>query len=320
MKKIRNFLKDRSGATAITFGLLLIPIMGMTGLAVDYSLASNERSKLQNAADSAALAGASVFTGSNSAAAEARAKAYLKANLGAEADKVTIKFTAADQKVNVAISGGTNTVFMHLLKQDKVAIGVNATALAPLKPTTAKFIPGDMYGWYFKKVSIVVVKNGVETVMGTITYTSAYRSGPNSANGRGTGVKTQVPPDNTTINLGDYDKLYLKMEVKNDGCDIGYKYTADPADPNHTLCVPSASSSSYNLTLRTDDPNTVDYLFVEGVQLKKGSTPPLDSLFNCGGRQDHAWEDGGGFAQQDFFYQVEAACKSVDGENVRLTN
>ena len=37
MKKFRNFLKDRSGATAVTFGLLLVPLMGMTGLAVDYS-------------------------------------------------------------------------------------------------------------------------------------------------------------------------------------------------------------------------------------------------------------------------------------------
>ncbi len=47
MKKFTKFLKDRSGATAVTFGLLLVPLLGMTGLAVDYSLASNERSKLQ---------------------------------------------------------------------------------------------------------------------------------------------------------------------------------------------------------------------------------------------------------------------------------
>ena len=185
MKQIRNFLKDRSGATAITFALLLVPIMGMTGLAVDYSLASNERSQIAERRRSAALAGASIFTGSNSAAAEARAKAYLKANLGdGSGQGVTIKFTAANQKVNVAISGGTNTLFMHLLKQDKVEIGVNATALAPLKPQLRKSLPVTVYGWYFKKVSIVVVRPGgtTEDTVGTVTYTAKDHS---YENGRG---------------------------------------------------------------------------------------------------------------------------------------
>ncbi len=67
MKRFRDFLKDRSGATALTFALMLVPIMGMTGLAVDYSVATNERATLQDAADAAALAGASVFTGAKHA-------------------------------------------------------------------------------------------------------------------------------------------------------------------------------------------------------------------------------------------------------------
>ncbi|EJN05155.1 TadE/TadG family type IV pilus assembly protein [Phyllobacterium sp. YR531] len=323
MKKIRNFLKDRSGATAVTFALLLVPIVGMTGLAVDYTRASTDRARLQGAADSAALAGASVFTGLNKSAAEESARAYLRGNLGAEADKVKITFSAADQRVTVAISGETNSLFMQLLNKDKVAIGVTSQALAPLKPTSVKFYPGDMYGWYYKKVSIVVVKGGKETVVGTISYTSEYRSGPNSASGRGTGKKETIPPSGTNIDLGEFDSLYLKMEVKNDGCPIGQKYSADPKDSNHTICVTSNASadSKYNKTLRTDDVNTVHYLFVDGVQLKQGSKPPLDDLFNCdGSRLKHAWEDGGGFALQDFFYEVTSGCKAVDNENVRLTH
>ncbi len=46
MKLFRDFLKDRSGATAVTFGLMLVPILGVTGLAVDYSVATNERGQV----------------------------------------------------------------------------------------------------------------------------------------------------------------------------------------------------------------------------------------------------------------------------------
>jgi Flp pilus assembly protein TadG len=320
MKKIRNFLKDRSGATAITFGILLIPIMGMTGLAVDYGLASNERSKLQNAADSAALAGASVFTGTNSAAAEARANAYLKANLGAQADKVSINFSAANQKVNVAISGETNTLFMHLLRQDKVAIGVNATALAPLKPTTATITIDKVTGYWFKRISIVGVKDGTETVVGTITYTAKDHSGEN---GRGTGTTVPGLDSPVTFQLGDYKTLYLKMEVKTDGCDIGYRNTSSG---NIVTCSATSNSSyaSYNSTLRTDDPLTVNSLFVDDVRLPKGSKPPILDLLSCDGAEHkHAWEDGGSadnVIQPDFFYRIKSSCKSVDNENVRLTH
>jgi Flp pilus assembly protein TadG len=319
MKRLREFLKDRRGVTALTFALLLVPIMGMTGLVVDYSIASNERSKLQDAADAAALAGASIFTGANASAAEARARAYLKANLGAEADTiaVTFKFDAKNHNVTANLSGQTSTMFMHLLNQNNVSVGVTSTALAPLKPTTASITVDSVYGYWFKRVSIIVVRNGVEVVVGTITYTAVDHSG---GGGRGTGKTVPDLNTPTTYNLGDYTKLYLKMEIKNDGCDIGYR---NNSSTNIVNCVASTKSqyANYNSTLRTDDPTTVDHLFVDGTQLALGSTPPLDNLLNCDSTpHSHAWEDGGGWAQQDFFYHVSAACKSVDGENVRLTN
>lgn len=317
MKRIRDFLRDRSGATAVTFTLLLVPIMGMTGLAVDYSRASNDRSRLQNAADAAALAGASIFTGANSAAAEARARAYLQANLGDEANAVTVNFSASKQNVSVTIGGQTKTLFMHLLNQDKVDIAVNATALAPLKPSEAIIDIDKVYGWYFKKVSIVVVRPGgtTEDTVGTVTYTAKDHS---YENGRGNGTIVKVPATGS-IKLGEYEKLFLKMDIKFDGCDIGYYNSS-----NTSIVKCKASSDNaykkYNKTLKSSDPATVNHLFVNGTQLPLGSTPPLDVLFDCSEKQYHAWEDGGGFAKQDFFYYITAACKSVDGENVRLTH
>jgi len=318
MKYIRQFLEDRRAATAITFALLLVPIMGATGLAIDYSMASNERSRLQNAADAAALAGASVFTGSNAAAAEARARAFLQANLGARASDVTVDFSTANQKVTIGLGGRTDTMFMRLLNENTVPIGVSATALAPLKPSTAKITVDQVTGYWFKKVSIIVVRNGKDVVVGTIKYTATDH---NLYNGRGGGKTDPDINKPVTFDLGDYTKLYLKMEIKNDGCDVGYKN--DSTNSRYVNCVASNNSkyASYNSTLTTDDPNTVNHLFVDGVQLPAGSKPPLDDLMNCDNQpHSHAWEDGGGWAAQDFFYKITAACKSVDGENVRLTH
>jgi Flp pilus assembly protein TadG len=310
MKRFRDFLKDRSGATAMTFGLMLVPIMGMTGLAVDYSLASNERSKLQNAADSAALAGASIFTGANAAEAEARARAYLKANLGAEANTITINFkaqaddpsaSAANQKVIVTLGGQTNTMFMHLLNQSKVPIGVTATALAPMKPSSVTIKVSNVYGWWFKKVTIVAVKNGVGTPVGTVVYQPTDHS---YESGRGTGTTVPAKDQMTTITLSNYDSVYLKMEVKTDGCDIGYQGSTSG---NIVQCKADKKKKTYDSTLRTDDPKTVNHLFVDGKQLPLGSTPPLSDIFSCaGGTHDRAWEDGGGWDKQDFFYTQPA--------------
>jgi Flp pilus assembly protein TadG len=317
MKKFTKFLKDRSGATAVTFGLLLVPLLGMTGLAVDYSLASNERSKLQNAADSAALAGASIFIGTNSAQAEARARAYLKANLGEQAaNAVTINFKADKQLVTVSLNGQSGTTFMRVLNKNSVPIGVTATALAPLKPTTATIKVDAVYGYWFKRVTIVAVKNGVETVVGTVVYQPTDHNGEG---GRGIGTTVPAPDQMQTITLGDYTSVYLKMEVNTSGCDIGYKNKDTSA--RMVVCEKDKNKTSYDSTLRTDDSQTVNHLFVDGKQLPLGSTPPLTDIFSCdGGTHKHAWEDGGGWPNQDFFYTVTSACKAVNNEYVRLTH
>jgi Flp pilus assembly protein TadG len=56
---VTNFRTDRRGNIAIIFGLAAIPIMLAVGCAVDYTMASMVRTKLQAAADAASLAAVS---------------------------------------------------------------------------------------------------------------------------------------------------------------------------------------------------------------------------------------------------------------------
>ena len=53
---MRRFLKDRSGNFGILAALLLVPVIGAAGLALDYSNALSIKTKIQGAADAAALA------------------------------------------------------------------------------------------------------------------------------------------------------------------------------------------------------------------------------------------------------------------------
>lgn len=70
-----SFLKDQRGATAATFGLALFALVAVGGVGFDYARLAGMDSELQNAADQAALAGASQLDGKNGACLRASAAA-----------------------------------------------------------------------------------------------------------------------------------------------------------------------------------------------------------------------------------------------------
>ena len=54
--RLLAFIRDHRANVAPMFGLLAIPLVAMTGAAIDYSRASSARMKLASAVDSATLA------------------------------------------------------------------------------------------------------------------------------------------------------------------------------------------------------------------------------------------------------------------------
>ena len=56
---ISQFRRDTRANIAITFAIATIPILGAVGAATDYSMATRIRTKLQSAADTAAVAAVS---------------------------------------------------------------------------------------------------------------------------------------------------------------------------------------------------------------------------------------------------------------------
>ncbi len=336
MKKFTKFLKDSSGATAVTFGLLLVPLMGMTGLAVDYSRASNDRSELQNAADAAVLAGAAIYVGNNLPAVETRVHEMLRTNLNDfDNSGATYSVSVTDDvpaRIALSVSKPMETTFMKVLNQNTMNIAVGSVASGAMTPVEATFTVTKVKGIYYKKISVIVVReNGAEEEVAALEYTNVKL-----VDGKGVSVPA-VNTNSQVFKLGKFKDFYFTMVVKKDGCPIGKR------NDNKTKCVDSTDSKYQLVTIpansdyateskikdnanaflvKSNNPNDAWRLALDGAQ----STTPgpsddpvtMDDLMNCNGSvMKHGWEDGGG-SNPDFEYTLKTGC-ALDYSKIRLT-
>lgn len=129
---LRRFRRHQGGGLAVGFGMALGGLTLAAGVALDYSNASSERSRLQSVADAAALAGARQFRLGN--ASETIVKeavvAFAKGSLGADADDTQV-VAAADGKLRTAtatLSTSVPSYVMQLVGRNATAVKASATA------------------------------------------------------------------------------------------------------------------------------------------------------------------------------------------------
>jgi Flp pilus assembly protein TadG len=123
---LKKYAKDVSGNTAVMLSLAAIPMMLGAGAAVDMIRASNTRTILQAAADSAALAGA-VSGKSDDAALQVIVSDYLKANHAEYAlsavKSIKQKMDKTKHSFEVSVDGSMDTGFMFLAGISKLDVG-----------------------------------------------------------------------------------------------------------------------------------------------------------------------------------------------------
>jgi Flp pilus assembly protein TadG len=119
---VRRFISDRRGSTALIFGLSLIPISFLTGMAIDFASAAQKRTRLNAAADAAALAGVTpaMMMQSDSAAQTAATNMFnaMVANIGAtsvSAPTITISNAGLVRTVTVSYTGTSANTFPNVL-------------------------------------------------------------------------------------------------------------------------------------------------------------------------------------------------------------
>lgn len=133
----RKMLAAREGTVAMTFALSIIPVFGVVGAAVDYGSAALARSKLDAAADAAALSAVDkTAMAKNNQDARATALDVFKADASTvttvRITKTSAKLTASGH-VRTAVLSYTATVptaFLGLIGINRITIGGSATAVS----------------------------------------------------------------------------------------------------------------------------------------------------------------------------------------------
>ena len=163
---------DRRGGVATLTAIAMLPLVLSTGIAIDLARVAQFRIALQGAADSAALAGAAVYTGTgNAAAAKSVAIAYMTQAEAALPHNQGVSYTVTPNTatsangnttgytVAVAASAAVPTTFMSLVVPS-VGTSVNAGALNPEITITASLGNWKSSAWDANTIYWYVVPPG----------------------------------------------------------------------------------------------------------------------------------------------------------------
>jgi Flp pilus assembly protein TadG len=305
IKQIRDYFRQNDGNVAIIFSLAIVPVLMVLNGMMTYESAVKTRASDQNALDSALLASIKQPT---QAAALSTFNAFTAAEFKSGTSVTNVAYsTLTDGSVQMTASatGSVPSTFGGMLGFSSMTYHVNSTVVNPPLPSVATFTMVGAEGWWWKQITLWVHRPGAtsDTLLATYTYqpTKLHSNGP--WGGGGLGTLTASPTG--TITLGSYDRLYMKMQVRHSPCPSGYDWPTSNADP---VKCKSGGYTGIDATMRTDDPNTAYYLFVNNVELANGVVPPITSFLPCGQTVQQSWEDGGGFSVQDVFFNVTTAC------------
>lgn len=142
IEKMRQFGQDRRGNVLVMTGLAIVPLMGVVGVSVDYSRASNVRQALTSAIDAASLMAARDAQKLTDAQLKTRIDGWIRDNLPPEAKSdftgatVTIDRTArtiqiaANANVPTTIARVLGTQYMPVASNTQSTWGTNKIELA----------------------------------------------------------------------------------------------------------------------------------------------------------------------------------------------
>ncbi|MFT4097502.1 MAG: pilus assembly protein [Rhodoblastus sp.] len=325
----REFANDRRGSLSIAFAMTGLVATMLVGASIDYSRSIGMQQKLQSAVDTAMLAAVQASAANRNSVATQALNASL-ANSGISATWTTSPRLNGDGTMSGAVRGSLPTVFMSIAQVNSMTASASSTVEIPVPQTASNvtFSLTGAYGWWWKQVDLYIHTVGAasDTLLASYVYQPSNLSG---AGGRGTGTTTALFLSNgsmvsgnvdTPVAMGSgYDNAYLKMTVYTDGCGPGMAgYTTTSNGSTQQNCVVSGTKvgrTTYNKSASpavysTNDTGTAKYLFVNGVELANGATPTIFTLLPCNQTSTQAWEDGGGWAQQDIFFNVTTVCAS----------
>ena len=129
--RFRNFIQDRRGAVAPMFALAIIPVIGLVGMAVDYSRANSIKAALQASLDATALAMARLAPTLTAEQLQEKTSAYFTAQFNRPEAKnvsVTTAYTTTDgSTLTVTANGSVDTTFTRVMGYTSLSVGSSST-------------------------------------------------------------------------------------------------------------------------------------------------------------------------------------------------
>lgn len=127
--RLRLFQFDAAGGVTVTFALAFLPLLALTGAAVDYSGASALRSRLQTATDGTNMQLCQLPPTATQAQLEAAARASLTGYMGAEPFTIeAVSATAAPRQVRLSTTSVFPTAVMRILNTRFATMRVGAAS------------------------------------------------------------------------------------------------------------------------------------------------------------------------------------------------
>lgn len=142
---MRGLAGDESGAIAILFALLLMPMIGLTFTAIDYGRAIRLESQLHQAVDAAAAAAVHKL-GQDFDVVQHAARQHLDAQLPPDLKGMdfTLEITPQNKAVEVRVTSSIPTTLLGLLGHDKFIVQASSLAYAERARRRSNAIAADL--------------------------------------------------------------------------------------------------------------------------------------------------------------------------------
>jgi Flp pilus assembly protein TadG len=127
----RKFLQCRQGGIAVIFAFTLLPLAGLVGAAIDYGRATQAKSALQAAVDSAVLGALKDWqTSRDTTSAELAANKLFAEQRPATltGGALTFDWNTADSRLRVSVAGAVPAAFVQLIGKPTIPISSESTA------------------------------------------------------------------------------------------------------------------------------------------------------------------------------------------------
>ncbi|TWH79080.1 Tad domain-containing protein [Sedimentibacter saalensis] len=181
MEKIEKCLKHEGGQVLVLAALLMTVLIGIAALAVDIGMVAVTKSKLQNDADAAALAGAMEISSGKTKAEEA-AKLYAKANDSKlEDSNIKAKADTGARTIEVVCTKKVSYTFAKVLGFSNTEVSAIAVAELPAVQWTGDALPFINITFDYLNTDPMAWTNAGKGLKGTVTDFYTRNSGTDNA-------------------------------------------------------------------------------------------------------------------------------------------